>query len=263
MSALEVTGLAVAYGPTEALRGIDLTVAEGETVCLLGANGAGKTTTLRALSGQVRPRAGRIRLDGAEIAGMRPHRIAARGLVQVPEGRQVFAALTRRRESHARRLDAAAMRPRRRGGASACWRASRACASGWARPAGSLSGGEQQMLAIGRALMAGPKLLLLDEPSMGLAPRIVEEIFAVIAELKADGVTLLLVEQNASAALEVADRAYVLETRPHHAVRAGVEGGERSGGGGGVSGGMSDGSFAGRIVIVTSERYGRTAPTLP
>ncbi len=210
MSALEVSGLSVAYGPTEALRGVDLRVAEGETVCLLGANGAGKTTTLRALSGQVRPRAGSIRLDGAEITGMRPHRIAALGLIQVPEGRQVFAALTvaenltlgawtlrdpteaaRRRE----RVLARFPRLRERLG----------------QAAGALSGGEQQMLAIGRALMAGPKLLLLDEPSMGLAPRIVEEIFAVIAELKADGVTLLLVEQNASAALEVSDRAYVLE----------------------------------------------------
>jgi branched-chain amino acid transport system ATP-binding protein len=211
MSALEVSGLVVAYGATEALRGIDLMVAEGETVCLLGANGAGKTTTLRALSGQVRPRAGRILLGGADITGMRPHRIAARGLIQVPEGRQVFAALTvaenlavgawtlRDSAEVARRRERVLSRfPRLR--------------ERLRQPAGSLSGGEQQMLAIGRALMAAPRLLLLDEPSMGLAPRIVEEIFAVIAELKAEGVTLLLVEQNASAALEVADRAYVLET---------------------------------------------------
>jgi branched-chain amino acid transport system ATP-binding protein len=211
MRALEVSGLAVAYGATEALRGIDLMVAEGETVCLLGANGAGKTTTLRALSGQVRPRAGRILLGGADITGMRPHRIAARGLIQVPEGRQVFAALTvaenlavgawtlRDSAEVARRRERVLSRfPRLR--------------ERLRQPAGSLSGGEQQMLAIGRALMAAPRLLLLDEPSMGLAPRIVEEIFAVIAELKAEGVTLLLVEQNASAALEVADRAYVLET---------------------------------------------------
>jgi branched-chain amino acid transport system ATP-binding protein len=211
MRALEVSGLVVAYGATEALRGIDLMVAEGETVCLLGANGAGKTTTLRALSGQVRPRAGRILLGGADITGMRPHRIAARGLIQVPEGRQVFAALTvaenlavgawtlRDSAEVARRRERVLSRfPRLR--------------ERLRQPAGSLSGGEQQMLAIGRALMAAPRLLLLDEPSMGLAPRIVEEIFAVIAELKAEGVTLLLVEQNASAALEVADRAYVLET---------------------------------------------------
>ncbi len=210
MSALEITGLVVTYGATEALRGIDLGVAEGETVCLLGANGAGKTTTLRALSGQVRPRDGRIRLDGVEITGLRPHRIAARGLIQVPEGRQVFAALTvaenltlgawtlRDAAEAARRRERVLTRfPRLR--------------ERLREAAGALSGGEQQMLAIGRALMAGPRLLLLDEPSMGLAPRIVEEIFALIAELKADGVTLLLVEQNASAALEVADRAYVLE----------------------------------------------------
>jgi branched-chain amino acid transport system ATP-binding protein len=210
MSALEVAGLAVSYGATEALHGIDLSVAEGETVCLLGANGAGKTTTLRALSGQVRARAGRIRFAGADIAGLRPHRIAARGLVQVPEGRQVFAALT-----VAENLalgawtlrDAAAAGQRR---ARVLARFPR-LAERLRQKAGSLSGGEQQMLAIGRALMAGPKLLLLDEPSMGLAPLVVEEIFAVIAELKAEGVTLLLVEQNASAALEIADRAYVLE----------------------------------------------------
>ena len=210
MSALEVAGLAVSYGATQALRGIDLTVAEGETVCLLGANGAGKTTTLRALSGQVRAHAGRIRFDATEIAGMRPHRIAARGLVQVPEGRQVFAALTVAEnlalgawtlrdaaEAGQRRARVLARFPR--------------LAERLRQPAGSLSGGEQQMLAIGRALMAGPKLLLLDEPSMGLAPLVVQEIFAVIAELKSEGGTLLLVEQNASAALEIADRAYVLE----------------------------------------------------
>ncbi len=195
---------------TEALRGIDLSVAEGEAVCLLGANGAGKTTTLRALSGQVRPRAGSIRLDGADIAGMRPHRIAARGLVQVPEGRQVFSGLTvaENLALGAWMLRDAAEAARRRERVLARFPRLR---ERLGQPAGSLSGGEQQMLAIGRALMAAPKLLLLDEPSMGLAPRLVEEIFAVIAELKADGVTLLLVEQNASAALEVADRAYVLE----------------------------------------------------
>ena len=210
MSALEVTGLAVSYGATQALRGIDLTVAEGETVCLLGANGAGKTTTLRALSGQVRTRAGHIRFADTDIAGMRPHRIAARGLVQVPEGRQVFAALT---VAENLALGAWTLRDAAEAGQ---WRARVLArfprlAERLRQPAGSLSGGEQQMLAIGRALMAGPKLLLLDEPSMGLAPLVVEEIFAVIAELKAEGVTLLLVEQNASAALEIADRAYVLE----------------------------------------------------
>jgi branched-chain amino acid transport system ATP-binding protein len=211
MSALEVSGLAVAYGRTQALRGIDLVVAQGETVCLLGANGAGKTTTLKALSGQIRPRAGRILFGGADITGMRPHRIAARGLIQVPEGRQIFAALTvaENLALGAWTLGDAAEAARRRERVLARFPR---LGERLRQPAGSLSGGEQQMLAIGRALMAAPRLLLLDEPSMGLAPRFVDEIFAVIADLKTEGVTLLLVEQNASAALEVADRAYVLET---------------------------------------------------
>ncbi len=209
MSALEVAGLAVAYGRTEALRGVDFALASGETVCLLGANGAGKTTTLRALSGQVRPRAGSIRLDGTDLAGMAPHRVVGRGMVQVPEGRQIFAAL-----SVAENLTMGGWR--QRGGAAAARRRDSVLArfprlrERLRQPAGSLSGGEQQMLAIGRALMAAPRVLLLDEPSMGLAPLMVEEIFAIIAALKADDVTILLVEQNARAALAVADRAYVL-----------------------------------------------------
>jgi branched-chain amino acid transport system ATP-binding protein len=211
MSTLEVTGLTVAYGRTEAVRGIDLNVADGEVVCLIGANGAGKTTTLRALCGQLRPTAGRIRLDGADIAGRRPHRIAALGMVLVPEGRQVFATLT-----VAENLAIGAWlegdggeRLRRRDRVLARFPRLRERAH---QPAGALSGGEQQMLAIGRALMAAPRLLLLDEPSMGLAPLVVDEIFGIIAELKREGVTILLVEQNASAALEIAERAYVLET---------------------------------------------------
>jgi branched-chain amino acid transport system ATP-binding protein len=211
MSSLAIAGLRVAYGRTEALKGIDLHVEQGQTVCLIGANGAGKTTTMRALSGLVRPRAGSIRLDGVDITGQRPHRIAALGLVQVPEGRQIFAELTVAENlalgawlvadsaERARRLEAVLARfPRlreRRG-----------------QLAGSMSGGEQQMLALGRALMAAPRLLLLDEPSMGLAPLYVEEIFAIIADLRREGTTILLVEQNASAALDVADFAYVLET---------------------------------------------------
>jgi branched-chain amino acid transport system ATP-binding protein len=211
MSSLAIAGLRVAYGRTEALKGIDLHVEQGQTVCLIGANGAGKTTTMRALSGLVRPRAGSIRLDGVDITGQRPHRIAALGLVQVPEGRQIFAELTVAENlalgawlvadsaERTRRLEAVLARfPRlreRRG-----------------QLAGSMSGGEQQMLALGRALMAAPRLLLLDEPSMGLAPLYVEEIFAIIADLRREGTTILLVEQNASAALDVADFAYVLET---------------------------------------------------
>jgi branched-chain amino acid transport system ATP-binding protein len=210
VSTLEVIGLRVAYGRTEAVRGIDLAVGEGQVVALVGANGAGKTTTLRALSGLLRPRAGRIVLDGRDIAGLPVHRITALGMVQVPEGRQVFSQLSvadnlalgawtvaAPGEARRRREEVLARFPRLR--------------ERLAQPAGALSGGEQQMLAMGRALMAAPRLLLLDEPSMGLAPLFVEEIFSLIATLKAEGVTILLIEQNASAALEVADSAYVLE----------------------------------------------------
>ena len=211
MSSLSVEGLEVAYGRTAAVRGVSLEVPDGAVVCLIGANGAGKTTVMRAISGLVRPRAGHIRLDGQGIAGRAAYRIAAAGLLHVPEGRQCFAELTvaenlavgaylvRSRAEIARRQEEVLARfPRLR--------------ERLAQFAGSLSGGEQQMLAIGRALMGGPKLLLLDEPSMGLAPLFVEEIFGIIAALKATGTTILLVEQNASAALDVADQAYVLET---------------------------------------------------
>jgi len=210
MSSLEIVGLEVAYGRTLALHGISVAVPDGQVVCLIGANGAGKTTTMRAISGLVRPRAGRISFAGRDITGRPAHRIAAAGLRQVPEGRQCFAELTvaenlalgaylvPARNEVARRQDGVLARfPRLR--------------ERLGQLAGSMSGGEQQMLAIGRALMGAPRLLLLDEPSMGLAPLFVEEIFAIIAALKADGTTILLVEQNASAALDVADHAYVLE----------------------------------------------------
>ncbi len=211
MSSLEIDGLEVAYGRTTALHGVSITVGEGQVVCLIGANGAGKTTAMRAISGLVRPRAGRVRFAGQDITGQAAHRIAAAGLRQVPEGRQCFAELTvaenlalgaylvPSRGEVARRRDGVLARfPRLR--------------ERLHQLAGSMSGGEQQMLAIGRALMGAPRLLLLDEPSMGLAPLFVEEIFAIIAALKAEGTTILLVEQNASAALDVADHAYVLET---------------------------------------------------
>ena len=210
MSALQVEGLVVAYGRTVAVKGIDLTVGAGQVVTLIGANGAGKTTVMRTLSGLLRPRAGRVVFDGADITGHRAHAIAASGLRQVPEGRQVFADLTvadnlalgaytlSDRAELGRRRDQVLTRfPRLR--------------ERLGQLAGSMSGGEQQMLAFGRALMGKPKLLLMDEPSMGLAPLFVEEIFAAIADLRRDGVTILLVEQNASAALDVADYAYVLE----------------------------------------------------
>jgi branched-chain amino acid transport system ATP-binding protein len=208
---LEVEGLAVAYGRVQAIRGVSFTVPEGAIVSLIGANGAGKTTTLAAISGLAPARAGRIRFHGEEITRLAPHQIVRRGIVQVPEGRQVIAYLTveenlelgayQRRDHAAIRADIAGMferfpvlRERRR------------------VPAGSLSGGEQQMLAIARALMAKPRLLLLDEPSMGLAPLLVNEIFRILAEVHAGGMTILLVEQNARKALAVSDHAYVLET---------------------------------------------------
>jgi branched-chain amino acid transport system ATP-binding protein len=207
---LSVEGLVVAYGRTTALHGISLRVAAGTVACLIGANGAGKTTTMRAISGFIRPRAGKIVLDGADITTSRPAQVTKLGLSQVPEGRQIFAELTVEenlsvgawlvadKTKIAHRRDRMLTRfPRLR--------------ERLPQLAGSLSGGEQQMLALARALMSGPRVLLLDEPSMGLAPLFVEEIFAIIASLKDEGITILLVEQNASAALDIADYAYVLE----------------------------------------------------
>jgi branched-chain amino acid transport system ATP-binding protein len=209
---LQVEGLRLGYGRADVVHGIDLTVPRGRIVSLIGSNGAGKTTILRGLSGLMKPRGGHIRWgqDGADLAGEAAHRIARRGIVQVPEGRQVFANMTvaenlRLGAYHApgaeaaRRQEAVVARFPRLG-------------ERLSQQAGYLSGGEQQMLAMGRALMAEPVLLLLDEPSMGLAPLIVEEIFAIIAALRTEGRTILLVEQNASAALAIADDAYVLET---------------------------------------------------
>jgi branched-chain amino acid transport system ATP-binding protein len=208
---LEVRGLVLGYGRTDAVKGIDLTVEAGRVVTLIGANGAGKTTTLRGLSGLLRPRAGSVRYAGNDISALAANRIARLGIVQVPEGRQVFANMSIEenlrmgayllgdRAEEARRRERVLTRfPR--------------LAERRTQSAGLLSGGEQQMLAIGRAMMADPKLLLLDEPSMGLAPRFVEEIFRIISDFKAERRTILLVEQNARAALEIADQAYVLES---------------------------------------------------
>jgi branched-chain amino acid transport system ATP-binding protein len=207
---LEIRALESHYGRIPALRGIDLRVAEGELVALVGANGAGKTTLLRALSGVQRVSAGQVLFRGEDITRASSDRRVRLGIVQVPEGRLVFAALsvednlrlggyTRpRAESHAAIERVYAMFPALKGRHR--------------QPAGTLSGGQQQMLAIGRAMMARPLLLLLDEPSMGLAPRLVEEIFATIRALKASGTTIFLVDQNAHAALSAADRGYVLET---------------------------------------------------
>ena len=210
-AALEVRGLTLGYGRTDAVKAINLDVAEGAVVSLIGANGAGKTTTLRGLSGLLKARAGSVKFAGAEMAGQSAYKIARAGIVQVPEGRQVFANMTideNLRMGAYLVQDAAEIARRRRGVLDRFPRLGERLQ----QLAGLLSGGEQQMLAMGRALMAEPKLLLLDEPSMGLAPLFIEEIFAIIRALKAERRTILLVEQNAQAALEVSDHAYVLET---------------------------------------------------
>ncbi len=208
---LEVEGLKVAYGGINAVKGITFMVAAGEMVTLIGANGAGKTTTLKALTGLVHPSAGRVRYNGADITAMPSHRLIALGIALVPEGRGVFARLTvaenidmgaycrnDKREIRADHDHVLTLFPR--------------LAERHQQVAGTLSGGEQQMLAIGRALMGRPRLLLLDEPSMGLAPLMVQKIFATIREIAATGVTTLLVEQNAKLALEMCDRGYVMES---------------------------------------------------
>lgn len=209
---LEVTDLASHYGPIQAIHAVSLEVHPGELVAIVGANGAGKTTLLRTISGVQAATGGTIRFDGEEITRLAAHKIVTRGICQVPEGRQVFAPLSvednlllggysqrgngdwvTEQTEHVYELFPI-LREKR------------------AQLAGNLSGGQQQMLAIGRALLGKPRLLLLDEPSMGLAPLLVEEIFRVVRELHEAGTTVLLVEQNARAALQIADRGYVLET---------------------------------------------------
>ncbi len=208
---LALRGVEVAYGAIPALKGIDLDVAEGEIVALIGANGAGKTTALNTVSGFLRPAAGTITFGGASIVGLRPEAVVRRGIVQVPEGRAILTRLTVRenlRLGAYTRRDAAQVR-RSLDEVLGRFPVLRQRLD---QPAGTLSGGEQQMLAIARGLMAAPRLLLLDEPSTGLAPRIVAEIFALVAEIHRGGTSVLLVEQNARQALRIADRAYVLET---------------------------------------------------
>jgi len=208
---LEIAGLRAAYGPIEALRGVDLEVRAGELVCLLGANGAGKSTTLRTISGLLRPVAGRIAFEGRSIAGLPPATILEAGIAHCPEGRRVFPYLSVEENL----LMGAYVR---RDSAGITADLERVCThfpvlgERRGQAAGTLSGGEQQMLAIGRALMARPKLILFDEPSLGLAPTIVETTFAIIADIRRQGTTVLMVEQNAYLALRMADRAYVLET---------------------------------------------------
>jgi len=211
MASLVVESVHAYYGHIHALHGISLSVEEGEIVTLIGANGAGKSTTLKTISGFLRPRPGRVLLDGAPIGGLAPHDITRRGICMVPEGRRIFPRMTvlenlemgafARNDRQAIQDDfdrVFALFPRLK--------------ERVAQVAGTLSGGEQQMLAIGRGMMARPKILLLDEPSMGLAPVLVEVIFQTIRNINAQGVTILLVEQNALMALRIARRGYILET---------------------------------------------------
>jgi len=207
---LDVKGLSVRYGGISALRQVDLSVAQGEIVCLIGANGAGKSTLLGAVSGLIKPSDGTITFQGRAITGHKAHRLSRQGLILVPEGRRVFANLSveenlilggyfrpRGREQQADMAEVYDTFPR--------------LAERRAQQAGTLSGGEQQMLALGRALMGRPKLLMMDEPSLGLAPLMVAEVFSIIRRIHQRGVTVLLIEQNAAAALAVAHRGYVLE----------------------------------------------------
>ena len=208
---LEVEDIHTFYGNIEALKGVSLTVEEGEVVTLIGSNGAGKSTTLRSISGLNPPRTGSIRFDGEEISTVPAQDIVRLGISPVARGAALLPAHDRAREPRARGLPA----PRRATSSrtsSACSSCSRACSERERQKAGTMSGGEQQMLAIGRALMADPALLLLDEPSMGIAPILVDRIYETIAEINQQGTTILLVEQNANYALEVSKRGYVLET---------------------------------------------------
>jgi branched-chain amino acid transport system ATP-binding protein len=209
---LTVEGVDVYYGAIQALHGMHLTVQQGEIVTMIGANGAGKSTTIRAISGLVRPRTGKITFDGEDITRMEPHKLVKRGIGQSPEGRRVFANMSVREnlelgaythKGNARQVRedfdrAVTLFPRLKERIN--------------QSAGTLSGGEQQMLAIGRALMSRPRLLMLDEPSLGLAPFLVQQIFHIIKDINDQGTTILLVEQNAFQALRIASRGYVLET---------------------------------------------------
>jgi branched-chain amino acid transport system ATP-binding protein len=207
---LEVRDLEVRYGDMVALRGVSLDVGRGEIVTVLGSNGAGKSTLMKTVAGQLRPRAGAIRLDGEDVAGRSPEDLVRRGLAYVPEGREIFATLSVRDN-----LEAGALhrpRPARREALAFAVELFPVLGERMAQKVGTMSGGEQQMVAIARALMAAPRLALIDEMSLGVAPIVVVRLFQVMAELRSQGTTLVLVEQNAKDALAVADRGYVLET---------------------------------------------------
>ena len=208
---LKIDDINVYYGAIHALKGISLEVDEGEIVTLIGANGAGKSTTLRTISGLLKPKTGAIDFQGQDIAGVPAHEIVKRGISQVPEGRRIFAEMTVMGN-----LDLGAFTRKDKDGIAADLRhvfeLFPRLEERRDQVAGTLSGGEQQMLAMGRALMSRPKLLLLDEPSMGLAPLLIREIFNIIVDINKSGTTVLLVEQNANMALSIASRAYVLET---------------------------------------------------
>ena len=208
---LEIKDLYVRYGMIEAIKGISFEVRDGEIVTLIGSNGAGKTTTMHAISGLLKPASGSIKLDGVELTKTANHKIVSMGLAQVPEGRRVFAQQTVEENlllgSYARKDKDGIQKD-----LDHVYQLFPRLLERKKQPAGTLSGGEQQMLAMARALMSRPKILLMDEPSMGLSPLLVKEIFRIIQDINKEGTTILLVEQNAKMALAIADRAYVLET---------------------------------------------------
>jgi branched-chain amino acid transport system ATP-binding protein len=211
VSLLAVEGLEVFYGDVQAVRGVSFTVEPGEVVTLIGANGAGKSTTLKTVAGLLAPRSGRILFDGVDVGGSPAHALAAKGLVLVPEGRQLWPGMS---VVENLRMGAYPRAARAKGDATLdeVFAMFPVLKRRIHQKAGTLSGGEQQMCAIGRGLMAQPRLLLLDEPALGLSPLLVKEVFATLREIRARGVTILLVEQNVKHALALADRAYVMET---------------------------------------------------
>ena len=211
MAMLEVKDINVYYGAIHAIKGISLSVEEGEIVTLIGANGAGKSTTLRTISGLLKPKTGEINFLGKNIAGIPAHKIVREGISQVPEGRKIFAEMTVQENLELGAFTRTDKEEIQNDFKMVFGRFPR-LEERKLQLAGTLSGGEQQMLAMGRALMSRPKLLLLDEPSMGLAPLLIKEIFNIIVDINKTGTTVLLVEQNANMALSIANRAYVLET---------------------------------------------------